>query len=159
MPELSFFRNAVACRSLLLHFGYALTTCVRVQFKLLAPVKIKSWAMLVLRDSRDLEHTGPGSLKNFGSTIVKGFTAMGMQMPAEPDRVEWVGDMGRYPEQGKLHHHVNSVINFLRPKGKTPDVIFLIIPRRGAPRHTSSARCTARVLRSLSLALAFCPDQ
>jgi hypothetical protein len=88
--------------------------------------------MVVLRDKRDLEHDGPGSLKNFGQTLVKGFTAMGMRMPPQPDRIEWVGDMGRYPEQGKLHHHVSSVLSMLRPKGKEPDVLFFIIPRRGA---------------------------
>ena len=111
--------------------GSALTACVCAQFRLLTPVNIKSWAVVVLRNERDLVGDGAGGLKNFNSTVVKGFTAMGIGMPRDPDRVEWVGDMGRYPEQGKLHQAVNNVLNVLRPKGKTPDLMFFIIPKRG----------------------------
>ena len=36
-----------------------------VQFKMLAPVTIKCWAVFVLRDMRDLGGGAPGSLNNF----------------------------------------------------------------------------------------------
>ena len=55
--------------------------CVFVQFKLLAPVTIKCWVMLVLVRPDELDHGGPGSLQRFGDTLVQTFTGMGIAMP------------------------------------------------------------------------------
>lgn len=119
---------------------------------MLAPVTIRCWAVFVLRDGRDLQHNGPGSLPNFIKMTVQGFTAMGMKMPPQPDRVEMVGDMGRYPEQGRLDVAVSNVIKALNAKGKRLDVAFFIIPRKGAlptpppPCHLTSAPGTPQTL-------------
>jgi hypothetical protein len=52
-----------------------------VQFRLLSPVTIKCWAIVVLRDARDLQQDGPGSLRRFGNCLVQTFTGMGITMP------------------------------------------------------------------------------
>lgn len=99
---------------------------------MLQPVTIRCWAVFVLRNPSDLQHSGPGSLDAFLRCVVQGFTAMGMKMPAQPDLVDKVGDMGRYPEQGRLDQAVTNAMKKLQAKNKRLDVAFFIIPRKGA---------------------------
>lgn len=54
--------------------------CICLQFKLLGPVTIRSWVVVVLKDSRDLAHDGAGSLRRFGDSLVQAFTGMGITM-------------------------------------------------------------------------------
>jgi hypothetical protein len=61
----------------------------------------------------------------------------------EPEHVQWVGDLGRYAGrlegQQKLHDAVNSTVSALR--GQSPDIVFFIVPRRGALLASLQHRC------------------
>jgi hypothetical protein len=49
----------------------------------------------------------------------------------EPDHVEWLGDLGRYPDLPKVHKGVDHTIKVLQGKRKSPEIFFFIVPRRG----------------------------
>jgi hypothetical protein len=97
-----------------------------MQFKMLEPVRIKSWAVLVCKADNDLGGNQMGSLTHFINAIVTGFTNMGMQMPQVPTVVK-ADDMGRYPDPGRFNQAVTHLLNKCKP-----DVVFVIIPRKGA---------------------------
>jgi hypothetical protein len=125
---------------------------------MLSPVKIASWAIVVCRDDRDLQGDRPGSLRAFGNTLVKAFKAMGINMPDQPDHVEWVGDLGRYPEIGQLHQAVTNVTMAQRSRGKAPDVIFFIIPRRGMWLSTCSSFSLEALVACTTVAVSIVPE-
>ena len=48
-----------------------------------------------------------------------------------PDEVVWLGDQGRYAKQGPMHQEVDAVVRKMQDRGKRPEIIFFIVPRRG----------------------------
>ena len=72
-------------------------------------------------------------------------------MPVQaPDYISWLGDLGRYAQQSRLHQEVTNAVKVLRGKGKSPQIFFFIVPRRGAPCLAAS-RCSFCVLSCLLL--------
>jgi hypothetical protein len=101
----------------------------RVQFKVLEPVTIKSWAIIPCMQDRDLRGQDMGSLGNWIQHVVMNFRSLGITIPDEP-YVQWAPDVGRNCDPVKFADAVQQV---LRQAGKEIDIIFVIKPRRGAP--------------------------
>jgi hypothetical protein len=103
-------------------------TVQAVQFKVLEPVTIKSWAIIPCMQDKDLRGGGMGSLGNWIQNVVMNFRSLGITIPDEP-YVQWASDMGRNPDPQLFSDAVQQT---LRQTGKEVDIIFVIKPRRGA---------------------------
>lgn len=102
---------------------------VRVQFKMLEPVSIKTWGVLVCKSDNDLNGRGMGSLDNFIKAVARGFGEMGIGIQPDPIVIK-ADDMGRYPDAGRF---TQAVTHLLKQARSQLDIVFVIIPRRGAP--------------------------
>lgn len=78
-----------------------------MQFKMLEPVTIRSWGVLVCKADNDLGGTAMGSLNNFISATISTFQGLGMTISPKPV-VVFADDMGRYPDPGRFSQAVRS---------------------------------------------------
>ena len=99
---------------------------------MIAPVAIKSWAVLVCMNDYDL-NGGPdemGSLKCFINALLRGFNSMGMRMDNQPTVVK-ADDFGRYVDPGRF----SQAVTHLLKQARGVEVVFVVIPRRGAQQR------------------------
>jgi hypothetical protein len=104
---------------------------LHVQFQMLKPVSISGWAIIVCMRDNDLRGQGMGSLDNFIHAIIQGFSSMGMRIPNDPV-VQWSADMGRYPDAATFSDSVTQMQKSASSMRKNIEVVFVIIPKKGA---------------------------
>ena len=104
-----------------------------MQFQLKRPQAIRSWAVCVLMDRRgleELEGDDAGSLKNWMRVLQTTFRELGMQVPQTLPAVHRASrDPGRYPTYEVIEPEIEAALD---AAGAMPDVLFVIIPRKGA---------------------------
>jgi hypothetical protein len=98
---------------------------------MLKPVSIEGWAVIVCMGDRDLRGQGMGSLDNFIGAIITGFSSMAMGITRDPV-VQWGADMGRYPDPATFSDSVTQMLKSASGMNKKIDVVFVIIPKKGA---------------------------
>ena len=110
----------------------------RPQFKMKIPVSIKTWGICVLMADRELRGDGPGSLQHWMQMLVTTFRELGIAVPAQPPTVHWCSrDPGRYPSYETIEPEIDAAL--AKHSAGLPDVLFVIIPRKGEA-HWAGAR-------------------
>ena len=123
-----------------------------MQFKLFNPKTISCYAFVMCMGNDGghgsvREHGGQfGDLDNFIESMHRDFNDVGLTMPRDHGVVLYTGDLGPYPAPQDLDACVKEVLKKVDAKHhRKPDVVFFVMPRRGA------TACLARTSDALPL--------